>query len=114
MRFLTQYNPVKPFTGPPSAEMQARMGAFMNESVKAGVLIATGVVMPSAHNGTRMTLANGAFDVETGSAAQDRQGGWAILNVDSLDHLKAVVRQFLEVAGDGEVQVQEIMQAPLP
>ncbi len=114
MRFLTQYMPIKPLTSAPSPEMQAAMGAFMKQSVEAGVLIATGMVMPSAHNGTRMTLANGAFDVETGSSSQARQGGWAILNVDSLDHLKATVRRFLEVAGDGEVRVLEIMQVPLP
>jgi hypothetical protein len=48
MRFLTQYSPVTPLSGPPSAEMQAKMGAFMKESVEAGVLIATGMVMSSA------------------------------------------------------------------
>jgi hypothetical protein len=113
MRFLTQYSPIKPLNGAPSPDMQARMGAFMEQSVEAGVLIATGMVMPSAHNGTRMTLANGAFAVEPSAPSQARQGGWAILNVDSLDHLKTVVRQFLEVAGDGEVEVLEIMQVPL-
>ncbi|HEY1746997.1 MAG TPA: hypothetical protein VGG11_09590 [Xanthobacteraceae bacterium] len=113
MRFLTQYSPINPLTGAPSPEMQAGMGAFMKQSVEAGVLVATGMVMPSAHNGMRMTLANGAFDVESGSSSAARQGGWAILDVASLDHLQAVVRQFLEVAGDGEVQVIEIMQVPL-
>jgi hypothetical protein len=113
MRFLTQYSPVTPLSGPPSAEMQAKMGAFMKESVEAGVLIATGMVMSSAHNGMRMTLSKGSFAVEAGTSSQARQGGWAILNVDSLDHLKTVMRQFLEVAGDGEVGVLEIMQVPL-
>jgi hypothetical protein len=113
MRFLTQYSPVNPIAGAPGPEMQAKMGTFMKESVAAGVLIATGMVMPSAHNGMRMSLSNGAFDVDAGASSQARQGGWAILNVDSLDHLKKVVRQFLEVAGDGEVKVLEIMQVPL-
>ena len=113
MRFLTQYSPVNPISGAPSPEMQARMGAFMKESVEAGVLIATGAVVPSAHNGTRMSLANGAFALEAPASPQASQGGWAILNVDSLDHLKEVVRQFLDVAGDGEVKVLEIMQVPL-
>jgi hypothetical protein len=67
MRFPTQYTPTNPLKGPPSPEMKAKMGAFMQTSIKSGVLIATGVMMPSAANGMRIMLANGAFDVKAGS-----------------------------------------------
>lgn len=114
MRFLMQYTPTNPLNGPPNPEMKAKMGAFMQTSIKSGVLIATGVVMPSAANGMQMKLANGSFGVEAGSPSQARQGGWAILSVNSLEHLKEVARQFLEVAGDGDVRVLEITQVPIP
>ena len=35
-----------------------------------------------------------------------------LLNVNSPEHLKEVARQFLEAAGDGDVQVMEITQVP--
>jgi hypothetical protein len=113
MRFLTHYTPADPHKGPPDLERMAKMGAFMQASIKSGVLIATGGVMPNAANGMRIKLANGAFDVETGSPSEVPQaGGWAILNVNSPEHLKDVTRQFLEAAGDGDVQVMEITQVP--
>jgi hypothetical protein len=114
MRFLMQYTPANPLKGPPSPEMLAKMGAFMQASVQSGVLIATGTVKPSAANGMRVKLANAAFDVTAGSPAQARRsGGWAILNVDSQEHLEQVTRQFLETAGDGDVEILEITQVPL-
>ena len=115
MRFLTHYTPANPHKGPPDPERMAKMGAFMQASIKSGVLIATGGVMPSAANGMRIKLANGAFVVEAGSPSEVPQaGGWAILNVNSPEHLKEVARQFLEAAGDGDVQVLEITQVPTP
>ena len=114
MRCLTHYTPANPHKGPDSERME-KMGAFMQASIKSGVLIATGGVMPSAANGMRIKLANGAFAVEAGSPSDVRQaGGWAILNVNSPEHLKDVARQFLEAAGDGDVQVMEITQVPTP
>jgi hypothetical protein len=83
--------------------------------MKSGVLIATGGVMPSATNGMRIKLANGAFAVKAASPSEAQHaGGWAILNVNSPEHLKDVARQFLEAAGDGDVQVMEITQVPTP
>jgi hypothetical protein len=115
MRFLTHYTPGNPHKGPPDPQRMAKMGAFMQASLKSGVLIATGGVMPSAANGMRIKLANGALAVQPGSPSDVQQaGGWAILNVNSPEHLKEVARQFLEAAGDGDVQVLEITQVPIP
>ena len=115
MRFLTRYTPSDAPKGSPSPETMAKMKNFTEECIKSGVLIATGGVMPSAANGMRIKLANGAFAVEAGSPSEVPQaGGWAILNVNSPEHLKDVARQFLEAAGDGDVQVMEITQLPIP
>jgi hypothetical protein len=116
MRFLTLYTPAHPLEGQRTPESMARMGTFVEASVKSGVLLATGSIVPSAINGVRMRLASGKFGVETAPSVPDcrQTGGWAILNVNSPEHLQEVARQFLEVAGDGDVEVVEIMQMPMP
>ena len=116
MRFLTLYTPANSQKGPPSAESMARMSAFMEASAKSGVLIATGAVIPSPANRSRMALASGRFEVQAPQIPTEghrETGGWAILNVSSREHLQEVAQQFLEVAGDGEVEVLEIMQVPM-
>jgi hypothetical protein len=115
MRLLTHYTPADPRKGATDAEPMAKMGTFMQASINSGVLIATGGVMPSAANGMRIKMANGEFDVAAGCPSDVQQaGGWAILNVNSPEHLKEVARQFLEAAGDGDIQVMEITQVPIP
>jgi hypothetical protein len=116
MRFLTLYAGADPLKETPGPEDMATMGAFMEASIKAGVLIATGGVTPSAASRLRMKLMNGKFDVEAAPSVSRPQqiGGWAILNVNSLEHLQEVTRKFLEAAGDGAVEVMEITQAPIP
>lgn len=114
MRFLTLYTAADLKKGAPDPERMAEMGAFMEASVKSGVLIATGGVTPSVANGMRMKLANGKFDVDPAPASKPRQsGGWAILDVNSPAHLQHVTRQFLEAAGDGVVEVMEITQVSM-
>ena len=116
MKFLTLYTPSTPRSGPPRPEQMAQMGAFMAASLKSGVLVATGGTMPGAPGGVRATLNQGKFSVENGPLQSQLQqaAGWAILNVDSKDHLLEVVRKFLELAGDGESDVIEIMEPPRP
>lgn len=116
MRFLTLYTAANPDKGPPSREDMAKMGAFVEASTRSGTLIATGSVIPSATNGMRMSLADGRFDVATAPSRSEQKqtGGWAILNVNSPEHLQEVTRQFLEVVGDGTVEVLEIFQVPMP
>ena len=115
MRFLTLYTAADPHKGAPGPESMAKMGTFMEASIRSGVLIAAGSVTPSVGSGMRMKLANGKFNVDAASpASKSRQaGGWAILNVGSPEHLQEVARQFLEAAGDGIVEVMEITQVPM-
>ena len=114
MRFLTRYRPANPCKGPPSPDQMAKMGAFVQGSIKSGVLIATGGVTPSTANGLKIKLSNGEYSVTTDSASEAQQaGGWAILEVDSPEHLEEVAREFLRAAGDGDVQVTEITQMPI-
>jgi hypothetical protein len=111
MRFLTRYKPANPHKGPPTPEQMALMGAFVGASMKSGVLVATGGITPSATNGLKIKLSSGEYDVAADVTSEARHpGGWAILEVSSPEHLQEVTREFLRVAGDGEVQVTEITQ----
>jgi hypothetical protein len=115
MRFLTRYTPTDAPKGSPSPETMAKMKNFAEECIKSGVLIATGGIMPNAANGMRIKLANGAFEVRSApSSVAQHAGGWAILNVNSPEHLKEMARRFLEASGDGDVEVMEINQLPIP
>jgi hypothetical protein len=114
MKFLTLYTPATARSGPPAPEQMAKMGAYMQESFQSGVLVATGGLRPSATGGLRVTLARGNLSVENGPLQSKLQqaAGWAILNVGSRDHLIEEARKFLEMAGDGESDMIEIMEAP--
>jgi hypothetical protein len=116
MKVLALYTPAAAHKGPPSPEQMAKMGAFMEASLKSGVLVATGGLAPSATGGVRATLADGKFEVEKGPLKSQLQqaSGWAILNVNSRDHLNEVLRQFLEMAGDGVSDAIEIFEPPHP
>ena len=93
MRFLTRYTPTDAPKGPPSPETMAR-SRFPEECIKSGVLIATGGITPNAAEAMQIKLANGAFDVRSASSSVAQAGGWAILNVNSPEHLKEVAPQF--------------------
>jgi len=67
-------------TPPPSAELMTEMGKFVEEATKAGVLLATGGLGPSAE-GTKVTYADGEFTVTDGPFAEAKEliGGWALM-----------------------------------
>ena len=116
MKVLTLYTPASPHKGPPSPDQMKKMGAYMEASFKSGLLTATGGVAPSATGGVRAKLRGGKFEVESGPLKSTLQqaAGWAILNVESRDHLVKVLREFLEMAGDGESDAIEIFEPPHP
>ena len=115
MKFLTLYTPSAARSGPPGQEQTGKMGAYMRASFQSGVLVATGGLMPSAAGGVRVTLRQGDFSVADGPLQSKLQqaAGWAILNVGSRDQLIAEARKCLEMAGDGESDIIEIMEVPL-
>ena len=108
MRFLgyTLADPSVPVP-PPSPDMFAKMGAFIEEATKAGVLVATGGLGPVdeavkvKYDGTDFTVLDGPF-----SEAKELVGGFAILEVESREHALELTRRFLEVAGGGESEVR--------
>lgn len=82
MRFLgyTLANEDETPTGPPSPELFERMGRFVEEATKAGVIVATGGIAPTAE-GTRISLHEGEYTVVDGPFVEAKElvGGWALM-----------------------------------
>lgn len=108
MRFLSIYMARETNT-PPSEEHVARMGKLIEESMKAGTLLATEGCLPSARGarvrraGDRITVTDGPF-----TESKELVAGFALLQANSKEEAIEQVRQFLEVAGDGECELRQI------
>jgi len=110
MRFLgyTLADPSVPIP-PPSPEMFAKMGAFIEEATKAGVLVATGGLGPVEdatrvrYDGTNYTILDGPF-----SEAKELVGGWALMETRDKDEAIEWTKRFLAIAGPGESTVRPV------
>jgi hypothetical protein len=111
MRFLgyTLANEADMPTEPPPPELYEEMGAFVEEAVKAGVIVATGGIAPSAQ-GTKITLQDGQFTVVDGpfTEAKELVGGWALMECRDMDEAVEWTKRFLSVLGAGESRVRPV------
>lgn len=82
---------------PPPALMEA-MGQFVEKSMKGGVLVDTGGLLPSK-DGVRVRLANGTITVTDGPFLESKEviGGWAILDTDSKAEAIRIATEFMEL-----------------
>ena len=94
---------------PPSDDLMAEMGAFMEEATKAGVLVATGGIAPTAM-GAKISLEDGEFTVVDGPFIEAKEliGGWAMLECRDLDEAVEWSKRFVSVLGEGEVRVRPV------
>jgi hypothetical protein len=94
MRFLSIYKTVETNT-PPSLEHIAQMGKLIEESMKAGVLLATEGCLPSAL-GARVRRSEGKITVTDGPFAETKEviGGFAILQANSKEEAIDSPRDF--------------------
>ncbi|MBV9094924.1 MAG: transcriptional regulator [Streptosporangiaceae bacterium] len=110
MRFLgyTLADPAIPIP-PPTQEDMAKMGAFIEEATKAGVLVATGGLGPPSE-AVKVSYRDGEFTVLDGpfTEAKELVGGWALL--ECRDKAEAIewTKRFLSVAGDGESTIRPV------
>ena len=113
MKFLCIYKPAKPEGTPPTAEEMASMGVYMEENIKSGVLVASEGCMPSAL-GARVRRTDGKFAVVDGPFTEAKEviGGFAVINANSKEHAIEITRSFMNVAGDGEVEVRQVYEIP--
>ena len=112
MRFLgyTLANEDETPTEPPNPELYEKMGAFVEEAVKAGVVVATGGIAPTSE-GARISLKEGEYTVIDGpfTEAKELVGGWALMECRDLLEAIEWSKRFLGVLGEGEVRVRPVI-----
>jgi len=96
---------------PPSPDLMERMGAFIEEVNKAGVLVASDGLHPSA-KGKRLRLANGKLTVTDGPFTESKElvASFALFEVASMDEAIEWSRRFLEVLGEGELELRPLFE----
>ena len=96
---------------PPSPQMMAEMAKFIEAEKKAGVLIATGAMLPASMGGARVKSEGGRLTVLDGPFTESKEliAGWAIIEVKSFDEAIEASRRFYRIVGDGEGEIRQIM-----
>jgi hypothetical protein len=94
---------------PPTPELFAEMGAFMEETTKSGALIETGGFAPSAL-GCKVALTDGRYTVTDGpfSEAKELIGGWALVEAASKEEAIGHAKRFLKIVGGGESRIRQV------
>src|SRR5262245_19064006 len=82
MQFLVydpNYNPAAA-AEPPSPELMAEMGKFIDEATKAGAVVTTGALQPT---GTRLRLMGGTYTLTDGPFIEVKEltAGFAVIQV---------------------------------
>jgi hypothetical protein len=85
------------------------MGAFVEEAVSAGVIVATGGIAPTAE-GAKVSLQDGQFTVVDGpfTEAKELVGGWALMECRDIEEAIEWTKRFLNVLGGGECRVRPV------
>src|SRR5690554_2667597 len=94
---------------PPSKDLMERMGAFVEEVTKAGVLLSSDGLHPSV-KGKRVRLADGKMTVIDGPFTESKElvASYALFQVKSMDEAVHWTKRFLEVLGKGECELRPI------
>lgn len=97
---------------PPSPELMARMGDFMEEVTKAGVLLATDGLQPSS-KGARVRLHEGKVTVTDGPFTESKElvASYALFQVKSMEEAVEWTTRFLKVLGEGECELRPVFEA---
>ena len=113
MRVLALWYPAGDISAPTPETMQ-KMGAFIQEATKAGVLLDTGGWDPDAP-ATVITRTKGKVVGRDGAYAEAKEviGGFAVMRVASQQELVEWSTRFVNIAGDGRSVVRLIADQPL-
>src|SRR2546425_952509 len=97
---------------PPSPELMAEMGKFMEEVTKAGVLLATDGLQPSS-KGARVRLAEGKVSVTDGPFTESKEliASYALFEVKTMAEAIEWTTRFLKVLGEGECEIRPLFEA---
>src|SRR5262245_44209494 len=114
MKYFLMSKPDEKSAGtPPSPEFMAEMAKFIEAETKAGVLLATGALLPASMGGARVRSSGGKFTVLDGPFTESKEliAGWAIIEVKSREEAIEASRRFYKIAGDGEGEIRQILDS---
>ena len=96
----------------PDPGLIQRMGTFMEEVTAAGVILASDGLKPTSE-GKRVRLANGTVSVIDGPFTESKEliASYALFQVQSWDEAIYWTTRFLEVLGQGEVELRPLYEA---
>jgi hypothetical protein len=97
----------------PGPEVMERMGKFMEAITKAGVLVESNGLLPSAQ-GARVRVAGDQVTVTDGPFTESKEmvASYAILEVASMAEAIEWTTRFLKVFGQGECELRPLMEMP--
>lgn len=113
MRYLMLYRPADTAAfeagAPPAPEMITKMGALIQRKFAEGKLVSTEGCGPTSQ-GAIVSWSKGKLSVTDGpfSEAKEIIGGFALFELKSRQDALAEAREFLEIAGDGTVEIRPI------
>ena len=114
MRFLMVHriDESRPDAYSPSPEMIAGVGALMAEMTRAGVVLAAEGVQHSS-KGAKVRVSNGKRTVTDGPFTEAKEviGGFAMVQVRSLEEAIEWAARFAETIGDVEIEVRQIAES---
>src|SRR3984885_5261707 len=95
----------------PDPEMDARMGALFEEITKAGVMLDTAGLTPTAE-GTRVTFSGGKVTYTDGPFTESKEvvGGYAILQAKDKAEALEWTKRFLRVHDDSWTVTAEVRE----
>src|SRR3954470_18889234 len=101
MQFLVYDPSPNPNVAPPTPQMMAEMGQFIDEATRAGIVVTTGALQPT---GTRLQLTGGKFTVTDGPFIEVKElmGGFAVIQTETLEEAIEWCKRFRTIIGDGE------------
>ena len=96
---------------PPSKELMEKMGTFLEEITKAGVLLATEGLQPSS-KGARVRLSGGKVTVIDGPFTESKEliASYALFEVKSMAEAIDWTTRFLQVLGEGECEIRPLYE----
>jgi hypothetical protein len=117
MKFLLTYQQ-DPNLPPPTPEQMAKIGAYTEKNMKAGVVVMTGgLVRPT--KGVQIKCVKGKVSVKDGPFAESKEliDGFALVEVASREEAVKLAGEFMQIAGDGAGEILQVFDpggAPPP
>ena len=97
---------------PPDMELMERMGTFVEEVTRAGVLLGSDGLKPTSA-GKRARLADGKVTVTDGPFTESKEliASYALFQVETMDEAVKWTTRFLEVLGRGQCELRPLFEA---